>query len=92
MKLFLDTADVAAIREMVSTGRVDGVMTSPSLIAKSLRHQGHVSAAASAGAEAATLPPDTFPALIKPPLADKGLELFLADWERTGQSILARGE
>lgn len=35
MKFFIDTADVAAIRELVPTGMVDGVTTNPSLIAKS---------------------------------------------------------
>ncbi|BBB91224.1 MAG TPA: fructose-6-phosphate aldolase [Methylomusa anaerophila] len=34
MKFFLDTANVAEIREMVSLGVVDGVTTNPSLIAK----------------------------------------------------------
>lgn len=38
MKLFLDTADVAVIRDMVPTGMVDGVTTNPSLIAKSGRN------------------------------------------------------
>ena len=38
MKLFLDTADVAVIKDMVPTGMVDGVTTNPSLIAKSGRN------------------------------------------------------
>src|SRR5690606_25278523 len=38
MKLFLDTADVSVIRDMVPTGMVDGVTTNPSLIAKSGRN------------------------------------------------------
>src|SRR5690606_9606386 len=38
MKLFLDTADVAVIKDLVSTGMVDGVTTTPSLIAKSGRN------------------------------------------------------
>lgn len=37
MKFFVDTADVAAIRELNETGLVDGVTTNPSLIAKSGR-------------------------------------------------------
>jgi len=36
----------------------------------------------------ATLPADTFKALVKHPLTDKGLDQFLADWGKTGQSIL----
>jgi transaldolase len=34
MKLFLDTADVAAIRRAQATGLLDGVTTNPSLVAK----------------------------------------------------------
>ena len=34
MKIFLDTADVAEIREYAATGLVDGVTTNPSLAAK----------------------------------------------------------
>lgn len=37
MKFFVDTADVAEIRDLASTGLVDGVTTNPSLIAKSGR-------------------------------------------------------
>lgn len=58
------------------------------VLAASLRNPGHVSAAALAGADAATLPPDVFRGLIKHPLTDKGLDQFLADWAGTGQSIL----
>ncbi|MEL6481829.1 MAG: transaldolase family protein, partial [Pseudomonadota bacterium] len=37
MKFFVDTADIAEIRELAATGMVDGVTTNPSLIAKSGR-------------------------------------------------------
>jgi transaldolase len=37
MKFFVDTADIADIREMADTGLLDGVTTNPSLIAKSGR-------------------------------------------------------
>jgi transaldolase len=37
MKFFVDTADVAAIRELADLGMVDGVTTNPSLIMKSGR-------------------------------------------------------
>ena len=37
MKFFVDTADVAAIRELNDLGMVDGVTTNPSLIKKSGR-------------------------------------------------------
>ena len=37
MKFFVDTADVAEIADLASTGLLDGVTTNPSLIAKSGR-------------------------------------------------------
>ncbi|OIR06225.1 putative transaldolase [mine drainage metagenome] len=37
MKFFIDTADIAEIRDLAATGLVDGVTTNPSLIAKSGR-------------------------------------------------------
>jgi transaldolase len=40
MKIFLDTADVAEIREYAATGLVDGVTTNPSLAAKTGRDYG----------------------------------------------------
>ncbi len=58
------------------------------ILAASLRNATHVAAAAVAGSDAATLPPDVFKACVKHPLTDKGLEAFLADWGKTGQSIL----
>lgn len=58
-----------------------------SILAASLRNVGHVTGAALAGADAATLPPDVFSALVKHPLTDKGLDGFLKDWAATGQTI-----
>src|SRR5215469_10963500 len=37
MKFFIDTADIAEIRDLAQTGLVDGVTTNPSLVAKSGR-------------------------------------------------------
>ena len=37
MKFFVDTADMAEIKELAATGLLDGVTTNPSLIAKSGR-------------------------------------------------------
>lgn len=58
------------------------------ILAASMRGPDHVQAAAIAGADCATLPPAVFEALFKHPLTEQGLELFRADWARTGQSIL----
>ena len=38
MQFFIDTADIAEIRELAATGLVDGVTTNPSLVAKSGRN------------------------------------------------------
>ena len=38
MRFFVDTADIAAIRELHELGMVDGVTTNPSLILKSGRN------------------------------------------------------
>ena len=44
--------------------------------------------AARMGAGIATLPPSVLRQLYKHPLTEAGLEAFLSDWEKTGQSIL----
>ncbi|MEM7695076.1 MAG: fructose-6-phosphate aldolase [Pseudomonadota bacterium] len=58
------------------------------ILAASIRTVNHVQNAAIAGADVATVPPAVLQALVKHPLTDKGLAQFLADWEKTGQSIL----
>jgi transaldolase len=57
------------------------------ILAASIRTANHVKEAAMIGADIATVPPQTLEALIKHPLTDKGLDAFLADWKKTGQSI-----
>ena len=34
MKFFIDTADIAEIKELAATGLLDGVTTNPTLVAK----------------------------------------------------------
>lgn len=58
------------------------------ILAASIRTPAHVTAAALAGADCATIPPTTFADLFKHPLTEKGLEQFMSDWAKTGQSIL----
>jgi transaldolase len=58
------------------------------ILAASIRSPAHLTAAALSGADCATIPPDVFQALFKHPLTEKGLELFMSDWAKTGQSIL----
>lgn len=57
------------------------------ILAASIRTVNHVKEAALAGADVATVPPSTLKALVRHPLTDKGLASFLADWEKTGQTI-----
>ena len=57
------------------------------ILAASIRSPDHVKRAALIGADVATIPPATLKALVKHPLTDKGLEMFLADWAKTGQKI-----
>lgn len=57
------------------------------ILAASIRTVGHVKEAALIGADVATIPASTIKALVKHPLTDKGLEAFLADWKKTGQTI-----
>lgn len=58
------------------------------ILAASLRNANHVTEAARAGADAATMPPGVIEALARHPLTDAGLASFLADWRGTGQSIV----
>jgi transaldolase len=58
------------------------------ILSASLRNPAHVKAAALAGSDCATLPPAVFRDLVKHPLTEKGLETFISDWAKTGQSIL----
>jgi transaldolase len=61
------------------------------VLVASIRHPMHVVEAAKLGADVCTVPPAILKALIKHPLTDKGLDAFLADWKKTGQSILGNG-
>lgn len=58
------------------------------VLVASIRHPIHLVEAAKLGAHVSTLPPSVIRQLYKHPLTDRGLEAFLADWKKTGQSIL----
>jgi transaldolase len=58
------------------------------VLVASVRHPIHLIESAKLGAHVATLPPAVIRMLVKHPLTDKGLDAFLADWKKTGQSIL----
>jgi transaldolase len=57
------------------------------ILVASVRHPVHVLQSAMIGADVMTAPPAVIRQLFKHPLTDKGLEGFLADWEKTGQKI-----
>ncbi len=58
------------------------------VLVASIRHPMHVVDAAKLGADIATIPPAIVRQMYNHPLTDKGLAAFLADWAKTGQSIL----
>ncbi len=57
------------------------------ILVASVRHAVHVLEAAKIGADVATMPPAVIKALANHHLTDKGIEGFLSDWAKTGQSI-----
>lgn len=52
------------------------------VIAASIRHPQHVTAAAQAGAHIATVPYKVLQQMLHHPLTDAGIERFLADWKK----------
>lgn len=58
------------------------------ILAASIRSANHMSEAAKIGADVATAPPDVIKKMAGHVMTDKGLDQFLKDWEKTGQSIL----
>lgn len=58
------------------------------VLVASIRHPVHLLESAKMGAHVATLPPKVIRQLFNHPLTDNGLEAFLADWEKTKQSII----
>jgi transaldolase len=57
------------------------------ILVASVRHVVHVLEAARIGAEVMTAPPAVIKSLVKHVLTDKGIEGFMADWAKTGQTI-----
>jgi transaldolase len=58
------------------------------VLVASVRHPIHIVESAKMGAHVATMPPNVLRQMFQHPLTDKGLAAFLADWKKTGQSIL----
>ncbi|MBC2777372.1 fructose-6-phosphate aldolase [Parasphingopyxis marina] len=57
------------------------------ILVASVRHPIHILESAKMGADVATMPPNVILQLFKHPLTESGLSAFLADWEKTGQTI-----
>jgi fructose-6-phosphate aldolase, TalC/MipB family len=58
------------------------------VLAASIRGSRNIIEAALAGAHAATLPPKIFDQMLSHPLTDRGIEAFLADWQKSGRQSL----
>ncbi|AZI34592.1 putative transaldolase [Caenibius tardaugens NBRC 16725] len=58
------------------------------ILVASVRNGIHVLESARIGADVATMPPAVIKGLVKHVLTDKGIEGFLADWAKTGQTII----
>ena len=61
---------------------------STEVLVASVRRPQDVVEAAKMGADVATVPPKILHQMFKHPLTDKGIDAFMADWEKTGQTIL----
>lgn len=57
------------------------------ILAASVRTPLHVKQVALIGADVATCPPSVIKGLVRHPLTEKGIEQFLADWKKTGQTL-----
>jgi transaldolase len=74
-------ADICQIYKQYPTFKTE-------VLVASVRHPIHVIQSAKMGADIATLPPAVLRQMFNHPLTDKGLAAFLADWAKTGQTIL----
>jgi transaldolase len=79
------------VRDIVEIYRQYPNLKTEVLVA-SIRHPMHVVEAAKMGAHVGTMPPNIMRQLYQHPLTDKGLAAFLADWKKTGQSILPQAK
>ena len=58
------------------------------VLVASVRNPLHVVEAGRIGADVVTVPPSVLRQMYQHPLTDKGLAAFMADWEKTGQTVL----
>jgi transaldolase len=74
MELIHELAEIFANYEMQTN-----------VLAASIRSPRHVTDAALAGADVATIPTKVFDQMLAHPLTDRGIEQFLADWKKSGR-------
>jgi transaldolase len=83
----ISTDGMQLVRDIVQIYKNYPAFKTEVLVA-SIRHPLHLVDAARVGAHVATIPPKVIRQLYSHPLTDKGLAAFVADWKKTGQSIL----
>jgi transaldolase len=71
------------IEELVTIFAIHELDTN--VLAASIRSPRHVTYAALAGAQVATIPTKVFDQMLAHPLTDKGIEGFLKDWKKSGR-------
>jgi transaldolase len=71
---------MALIRDIV--GIFNNYDFKAEVLVASVRNPGHVIQAGLIGADICTLPAKVFDQLLKHPLTDRGVEMFLKDWEK----------
>ncbi len=76
------------IRDIVEIYKQYPTTFKTEVLVASVRHPVHLVEAAKMGAHVATIPPKVIRQLYAHPLTDKGLAAFVADWKKTGQTIL----
>jgi transaldolase len=72
---------MAVVRDLAAIVRTHGLASE--VLAASIRHPGHVTAAALAGAHIATVPLEVLRRMVRHPLTDTGIVAFRRDWEAT---------
>ena len=83
----IGTPGLNLIKEIVDIYHIfkDDIKTQ--VLAASIRSPLQISQVAMMGAHVATIPPKIITQMIKHPLTDSGLESFMKDWEKTGQTF-----
>lgn len=71
------------VREIAELFAVQNLPTK--VLAASIRHPRHVTDAALAGADIATMPASVFKMLVQHPLTEAGLKKFMEDWAKVNQ-------